>query len=109
MTQTALRTKNCRPAVAETEAPRVDVLESDHGFTVLVDLPGVLQGDVDVQFENGELTVVGQRKTAKFARTFRLNDQIAADKIEAELKDGVLHLTLPKIEAIKPRKIAVRG
>lgn len=119
MTETALRhAHGLAPKAPETNdvtvAPRVDVLESDDGFTVLVDLPGVIPGDVDVRFENGELAVHGKRQhkrgeTAGFFRTFRLNDQIAADRIEAELKHGVLHLNLPKVEAIKPRRIAVRG
>jgi len=120
MTESVVRTANGGVASKATEtrdvtlAPRVDVLESDHGFTVLVDLPGVVPGDVDVRFENGELAVHGRRQhprgeSAGFFRSFRLNDQIAADKIEADLKHGVLQLNLPKVESIKPRRIAVRG
>lgn len=107
---------------AVTLTPRVDVFETEDGFTVLADLPGVAPGDVDVRFENGELTVHARRSTGRpqksegwefeamnYYRTFRLSDEISADRIEAEIKNGVLTLKLPKVEAVKPRRIAVRG
>ena len=107
---------------AVTLTPRVDVFETEDGFTVLADLPGVAPGDVDVRFENGELTVHARRSIGQpqkgegwefeamnYFRTFRLSDEIAADRIEAELKNGVLTLKLPKVEAVKPRRIAVKG
>jgi HSP20 family protein len=79
--------------------------------------------DVDLRFENGELTLHGGRPapfTGKglthcdqpardFQRTFTVSDTIAADNIGAEMKNGVLTVRLPKVEAVKPRKIAVRG
>ena len=90
---------------------------------VLADLPGVEPGDVDIRFENGELTLHGRRhprhgdktrvrwenESANFHRSFRVSERIAADKIMADLKDGVLKLHLPKAEAAKPRRIAVKG
>ena len=107
---------------AVTLTPRVDVFETEDGFTVLADLPGVAPGDVDIRFENGELTVHARRSTGQpqkgegwefealnYFRTFRLSDEVAADRIEAELKNGVLTLRLPKVEAVKPRRIAVKG
>jgi HSP20 family protein len=94
-----------------TVTPRVDVLETNDELFVLADFPGVEPGDLDIRFENGELTVHGRRAggTASYFRNFRVTEQIAADKIEAELKQGVLTLRLPKVEAIKPRRIAVKG
>jgi len=125
MADTTLQKTNGAPADEAdarvvNAAPRVDVLETEDDFLVFVDLPGVLPGDVDIRFENGELTVHGRRSpgtddksreydTANYFRTFRLTDQIAADRIEAELKNGVLSLRLPKVEAVKPRRIAVKG
>jgi HSP20 family protein len=108
---------------AVTVAPRVDILETDDEYLILADMPGVVPGDVDIRFENGELTVLGRRQpshadkpraaweyeVASYFRTFRVTDQIAADRIEAELRNGVLTLRLPKVEAIKPRRIAVKG
>jgi len=107
---------------AVTLTPRVDVFETEDGFTVLADLPGVAPGDADIRFENGELTVHARRSTGhpqrgegwefeatNYFRSFRLSDEIAADRIEAELKNGLLTLKLPKVEAVKPRRIAVKG
>jgi HSP20 family protein len=106
-----------------TVAPRVDVLETENEFLLLADLPGVRPGDVDVRFEQGELTVHGRRQAdgaarrplfaehngANFHRVFAVAETVAADRIEADLKNGVLTVRLPKTEAVKPRKIAVRG
>jgi len=111
------------PTHAVTVAPRVDLWEKDDELLLLADLPGVRPEDVDVRFENGELTVHGRRAAAhggkprarweyevtNYFRTFRVTEQIAADRIAAELKDGILTLHLPKVEAVKPRRIAVRG
>ncbi len=108
---------------AVTIAPRVDLLEKEDELLLLADMPGVRPEDVDVRFENGELTVHGRRTAAhadkeralweyevtNYFRSFRVTEHIAADRIEAELKNGVLTLHLPKVEAVKPRRIAVRG
>jgi HSP20 family protein len=108
-------------AVALT--PRVDVLETDDEILVYADMPGVTAEDVDVRFENGELAVHGRRAASHtdktratrefevtgYFRSFRVTEQIAADKIAAELRHGVLTLHLPKVEAVKPRRIAVKG
>jgi HSP20 family protein len=103
--------------------PRVDILETEQELLILADLPGVKPSDVDVRFENGELTIHGRRnptnvgmrralweyEPAHYHRSFRLSEDVAADKIEAELKNGVLTIHLPKAEAAKPRRINVRG
>lgn len=131
MADTALQTANGPAAPARTASdssavtltPRIDILETDDELLLLADMPGVKPDDVDVRFENGELTVHGRRtashreKNRAFAeaevngyfRSFRLTEHVAADKIEAGLKNGVLTLRLPKIESVKPRRIAVRG
>lgn len=105
-----------------TYTPRVDILETEEELLLLADLPGVKEGDVDIRFESGELTLHARRAPAKrtgallwenevgdFFRAFRISEQIDAGKIWAELKTGVLTLHLPKVEAAKPRKITVRG
>jgi HSP20 family protein len=108
---------------AVTVAPRVDILETEQEFLLLADLPGVKSEDVDIRFEKGELTVHGQRRSSysgkgvahrehpatNYQRTFAVADTVAADKITAEMKDGVLTVRLPKVEAVKPKKITVRG
>jgi len=93
--------------------PRVDVLETENEFLILADVPGVKPEDVDVRFEKGELAFTGRRsavhefEATAYQRTFAVADGVAADRITAELKAGVLKIHLPKIEAVKPKRIAV--
>jgi HSP20 family protein len=102
--------------------PRVDILENDNEITIFADMPGVRSEDADIRFENGELTLHGRCSPRQevanylaaeygvgdFYRVFTINESIDADKITAELKNGVLTVHLPKSEAVKPRKIAVK-
>lgn len=106
-----------------TYSPRVDIIETEGELLLLADLPGVKESDVDIRFENGELTLHARRAAASipaepllwesqagdFFRTFRITERIDASKISADLKNGVLTLHLPKVEAVKPRKIAVKA
>src|SRR5262245_24946553 len=106
-----------------TVTPRVDILETEDELLLYADLPGVTQDDVDIRFENGELTLHGRRAaapgdreawlfendTGDYFRAFRISEQVDAGGIWAELKNGVLTLHLPKVEAAKPRKITVKG
>lgn len=120
---------NADPRLADTPAhtvavaPRVDVLETENEFLVLADMPGVRPEDVDIRFEKGELTVHGRRAVARsgaepvvreyeatcYHRGFVVAETVSADKITAELTGGVLIVRLPKVEAVKPRRIAVKG
>ena len=87
-----------------------------------MEMPGVEKNNIDVRVEDGVLSVEGRLDLAKYqglqplyteynighyARSFRLSNKINQDKIGAELKDGVLSLTLPKVEEAKPRTIKV--
>src|SRR5579871_5689964 len=105
-----------------TLTPRVDIVETEDELLLYVDLPGVLPEDVDVRFENGELMLRGRRtprtmgrpwlweyEAGGFHRVFRVAEDIAGDKISAELKNGVMTVHLPKVEAAKPRRIAVKA
>jgi HSP20 family protein len=101
--------------MTDTVIPPVDVIETADGYTLLADLPGVALENVDVAYESGELTLTAARtphrpgaELPKYSRTFRLTEQVAPDRIAAELKQGVLSLSVPKADAAKPRKIAVR-
>jgi HSP20 family protein len=128
MADTALQTQepaNTLPAEVTrgvTYSPRVDILETEEELTLFADRPGVKDGGVDIRFENGELTLHARRQPSKmtgtwlwenetgdFFRAFRISEQVDAGKIWAELKNGVLTLHLPKVEAAKPRRITVRG
>jgi len=111
--------------VASQLQPLLDVYETDNTIEVSVDLPGVEKKDVEVNVGNGFLTITGERKNTAgesaesriwqetsfgtFKRTFELTDAVVEDKIKAQFKNGVLKISLPKAEEIKPavRKIAV--
>jgi HSP20 family protein len=95
--------------------PRVDVLETENEYLIFADVPGVRPEDVDIRFEKGELTFHGRRPAGHefgataYHRTFAVDDTVSPDKISAELKGGVLTIHLPKIEAVKPKRITVTG
>jgi HSP20 family protein len=98
----------------QTLTPRIDILDRTDAILLYADMPGVSPNDVDVKFENGELSIHGKRaadnrKGVKYFRNFTVSEQIATDRITAEMKNGVLALNLPKVEAFKPRKIPVVG
>jgi HSP20 family molecular chaperone IbpA len=115
-----IRTESARGV---TLSPRVDILETDDEMRLVAELPGVKSEDVDIRFENGELTIHGRRTPShqglqrthweydvtNYFRSFRVNERIAADKIHAELKNGLLTVHLPKTESARPRRIAVKG
>jgi HSP20 family molecular chaperone IbpA len=111
------------PAPAQAEIrPVYNVREDAHGYDVTVELPGVAKDGLEITAQENELKITGRRSwnapaewTALYRETPRANyqltlshqGQVDAGKISAELKDGILRLTLPKAEAVKPRKIAI--
>jgi HSP20 family protein len=106
-----------------TFTPRVDIMETADQMQLVLDLPGVKQEDLDIHFEKGELTVHGkcapksfsgrnlvtEYEVGDFYRAFLVGQEVAADRISADLKHGVLTVHLPKAEAAKARKISVKG
>jgi len=101
-------------------APPVDIYEVADGLVVTADVPGVTQDQLEVRVDNHILTIRGQASASTIAepayreyelvnyfRQFELNDKVDEGKITADLKHGVLTLSLPKMEEAKPRKIAV--
>jgi HSP20 family protein len=103
--------------------PRVDIYESDSELTLYADVPGVGPEDVELRYENGELLLHGRVKSrhkdenyllqeyeeGDFYRAFSIHESIDAGRIEAECKNGVLIVHLPKVEQARPRQITVRG
>ena len=104
--------------------PRVDIFENDKELTLYAEVPGVRAEDVDLHYENGELILHGKvqpRRTGRenlllqeydegdFYRAFSTHESIDAGKISAECKNGVLVVHLPKVEAVRPRQIPVKG
>ena len=103
--------------------PSINVWEEGETVKVEAEVPGVKLEDIEVSFDHGELTLKGEKKFESkenapvhrrerlygaFARTLTLPWEIVGDKVSADLKDGVLTITLPKAEAAKPRKVAVK-
>lgn len=95
--------------------PPVDVFENDEGLFVRADLPGVAEADLDVQINNGLLTVLGTRTlpayrgggTVEYRRRFHVPKDTDSAKVSAHIDRGVLSITLPKSEAARPRSIPI--
>lgn len=122
------RQSNGNAAVAErtrnavTYTPRFDIVDADGELVLYGDLPGVGKDCLDIRFENGQLAVhgkveprhsehefvYGEYGIGDFYRSFTISEDIDAEKISAELHNGVLSLHLPKAESVKPRKITVK-
>lgn len=110
-----------RQATEQFIAPAATVLENKDGYTLEVEMPGVSKENLQMWVENNELTILGRRSTPSvegtpihresrsedFRRSFELDPSIDAGKVSAKIEQGVVTLTLPKAEQVKPRKIAV--
>jgi HSP20 family protein len=105
-----------------TFVPRVDIYENDRELVLCADVPGVRPEDIDLRYERGELLLHGRVRARQrpgqfllteyeegdFYRSFSISESIDALKIEAECKNGVLTVHLPKVAAARPRPIQVR-
>ncbi|MCE2414701.1 Hsp20/alpha crystallin family protein [Candidatus Poribacteria bacterium] len=103
--------------------PSVDISETDNGFEVRAELPGVAKDDLHVSVKDNLLTLSGEkrqeqvddtqnyrrveRRYGSFHRRFRLPSEVETDDIKAEFSDGVLTLSVPKPEAVKPTAIPI--
>jgi HSP20 family protein len=110
--------------LASSWSPSVDITEKEDSYTVKVELPGVSKDDVKITMQENVLTIGGEKKQekeakesnlhriersyGKFQRSFSLPSAVRGDKIEAEYKDGILTVMLPKSEASKPKQIDVK-
>jgi HSP20 family protein len=128
MVDTAVRKNDrpvSRPTLAErrlTFTPRADILETPEEMRLLLDLPGVRPQDVEVHFERGELTVhgksapleqpgtllVAEYQVGDYYRAFLIGQEVDAEKISAELKNGVLAVHLPRRPDATGRRIEVK-
>ncbi len=102
-------------------APSASVLEEGDGYVLQVEMPGVNKEGLEISIENNELTIIGRRslptvegtlihhesRRENYRRTFELDPSINSDKISAKVDHGVVTLTLPKAEHVRPRKISV--
>jgi HSP20 family protein len=105
-------------------APAVDIVENDDAYLLLVDVPGVDPDAIDIQMDNGVLSIKGERAPAaaqreahkrverprgSFYRRFSLPEAADADRIAAKCRNGVLEIVIPKQQKIQSRKIVVEG
>jgi HSP20 family molecular chaperone IbpA len=101
--------------------PPVDIFETGENLVLMADLPGVDKEHLDVNLEGGILTIRGtvempmrgeplyrEFAPGNYFRQFDLPEEIDAERVSAELKNGVLHLTMPKSESAKPRRIEIK-
>jgi len=117
-----LETKEEKTIPARIFLAVADIYEAPDALTVILEMPGVEKSNVSIQVEDGVLNVEGRLELDKYrglvplyteynighySRSFRLSRAIDQNKIAAEMKDGVLFLTLPKIQEAKPRTIEV--
>jgi HSP20 family protein len=107
-----------------TWAPACDICETDQEIIVKAELPGMKKEDVNVSFENNMLTIRGERKFeeeakrenyhriersyGEFMRSFMLPSFVDPGKINAEFKDGILRVALPKREEAKPKQVEIK-
>jgi len=111
------KTRELRSAI-----PAVDIYENDNEIMLYADMPGVVKENISVNIDNGTLSLSGVRKIEKtgvstweefsdieYVRSFSVPQTIDVEKVEAELKDGVLKLHLPKSAAAKPRQIEINA
>lgn len=105
-------------------APAVDIVENNEAYVLLVDVPGIDPEGIDIQMENGALTIKGERApgpadresykrverpSGTFHRRFNLPEAADADRIAAKCRNGVLEISIPKHQRIQARKIVVEG
>ena len=102
-------------------APAASVVEDSDGYLLEVEMPGVNKEGLEITMEDNELTIIGRRslpvvdgtllhretRREDYRRTFEIDPSIDWNKINAKIDNGILRLTLPKAEHVKPRKITV--
>jgi HSP20 family protein len=118
-----LETKEETTVPARTYLPTADIFETEDALQVILEMPGVQKTNVDVTVQDGILKVEGrldfsnyrnlqplytEYNVGHYSRSFRLSNKIDVNRIGAELTDGVLTLTLPKVEEARPRTIQVK-
>jgi HSP20 family protein len=117
------KAKNEEHAIESDWSPAVDIKEDEKQYILIADIPGVNADKIDIQMENNILSIKGERnselknetngykrierKHGIFYRRFTLPEGVNTDSIEAKCNNGVLTVSIPKQEAVKPRKITI--
>lgn len=112
------------PGIGAGEYPRINLSADDNNYYLEALVPGIDPKDIDLNLMQGTLTLSGERKAdesngrtwhrhergaGKFMRTIELPDAVDSSKVEAEYRNGVLLITLPKPQSEKPKKISVKA
>ena len=119
--QTTLDKQTTNPRREEFIAPNVNIFETQEGYVLQAEMPGVSKEGLEITLEGTEITITGrrspetvageplfrERNTADYRRVFELDPAIDTGKVSAKISQGVLTVTLPKSEQVKPRKITV--
>ena len=108
----------------QTFSPAVDIKETPKEYIVTAEIPGISKKDIEIEISDNILTIKGERKMEKeekgetyhrversygsFCRSFTLPAQVEAEKIEANFKDGLLNIKIPKAEEKIPKKIEIK-
>ena len=114
---------NKTDSLSRNWTPAVDIKEDEKSFTLIADIPGVKPEDIEIQMENGVLSIKGERSTeskveeegykrverscGSFERRFNLPDTADAENISANSKHGVLEVTIPKQKKVQARRITI--
>lgn len=109
---------------AKAEAPAMNVTDSPESLVLTLEVPGVKKDEIKISVQKGVLTISGERKrttlpegaswiraeswTGAFSRSIELPRDVNADAVSAELNNGILRVSLPKLESVRPREIAIR-
>jgi len=115
------QTTNNRTTREEYIAPNVNIFETPEGYVLQAEMPGVSKDGLEITVEGNEITITGRRNPetvageplfresspADYRRVFELDPAIDTSKVSAKIEQGVLTVTLPKSERVKPRKITV--
>ena len=120
--QTPVETERTR--VRKVYVPRVDIFESKDSIVIIADMPGVDEKSTDITLEKNVLTISGtvesmsyegrsvayaEYDVGDYERSFTISDEVDRDRIEAKMKNGVLHVTLHKAAPVKAKKIAIKA
>ena len=113
------------PTLGASTLPAVDIRETEAEYLMEVELPGLSEKDVEVKLDNNLLTIssgkdekkeekkngyiLRERRASRFSRSFVLPETVDREKIGAEFKSGILHLSFPKVPAAKPKTIEVKA
>ena len=123
MTEKPVVKRSERPEETQTLLPQVDVFENKDGILLLADMPGVPKDKLELRVENDTLLIEGEIapdtpegmeavyaevRLARYRRAFSLSAELDTSRIDAQLRDGVLNLRIPKHAYAQPRKIEVK-